>query len=146
MSKKKVCTYLIICFCLLFVCIGVIVCELGCTNGIYKIYIKSSCISNNAVGNDWSEKYVMDGKKIGSGVRVVAPLKSDDTKTINTTITEYDVVPDVATEDIIFYLKDGETRKKQIIVTEKNGRYSGNKAVWEIEISVKFIRKTLKKT
>ena len=145
MSKKKMWTYLIICFILLFCCVGILVYELGCTNGVYRIEISSRCISNNSVGNDWIKTYTMDGETINNRFQIVAPIDTKLRKTIKVKITERDSIPDIAYGEINFYLKDGEIKKSTITVTEKNGRYRGNTALWEIEVSVKFIKKTMKK-
>ncbi len=145
MSKKKMWTYLIIGFILVFVCASVLVYELGCTNEIYRIEINGRCISNDSVGNDWSKIYTMDGATIDNSVQVIAPIDTKTRKTVKVKITERDSIPDIASDEITFYLKDSEVKKTTITVTEKNGRYRGNTAVWEIEVSVKFIKKTMKK-
>ena len=126
-------------------CVCVIVYELGCTNGVYRMEINSRCISNDSVGNDWSKIYTMDGATIDSSIQVISPIDTKMRKTVKVKIIERDSIPDIASDEITFYLKDGEVKKTAVTVTEKNGRYRGNTAVWEIEVSVKLIKKTMKK-
>lgn len=113
----------------------------NCTHGVYIITIKERCVYNNSVGDDWVMNYIMDGKEIFSGEKLIVPLDSTIEKAIIIKIKEKDKYPDKASKMLKIALKDGETKTETINIAEDNGRFKGNTAKWEITISVKLIKK-----
>lgn len=104
----------------------------------YKLTISESLISNNHVGNSWSQTYKYNDKVCGRSLTVTAP--PDSTISILATVTEHDEVPDVGTSNIKVILTDGKTSSGTVTVQENRGKYARNKAKWSIMISVEELK------
>jgi hypothetical protein len=101
----------------------------------YKISFYFDMVSNNSVGNDWIKEFTYDGIRVRSG----EVLTLTNSFSFRCKITEDDASPDVAYNTVSFSgLQIGETQEKtaKILVTEDKGRYAGNKATWEVIVTV----------
>lgn len=135
-------------FCLLTV-ISISLCIVGCSKETKK-YTKVELVNgtgemqvtvsydldyNDSVGDDWYNEYDIQGISPIADQINTYKVKSGDTISIKTTITEHDSVNDikraysnktVSESDII----NGFTIEQTVIVRENKGRYSGNTAKW----------------
>lgn len=111
-------------------------CKLKMKN--YKLTISESLVSNNHVGNSWSQTYKYNNEQVGRTFTVTAP--PDSTITVSATITEHDEYPDVGHGSIKVVLTDGITANGTVVVQEDRGKYARNKAKWCIMISVEEIK------
>ena len=111
------------------------------TQGIYQLTFKTRQISNNHVGNDWSFTYTYNGQPIRSGYTINQSLEIFTFQSINVEVRENDNIDDVGTGLISVAICDDSSAKTRVTVTETNGRYTGNHAVWEITCEVKLIDK-----
>lgn len=101
----------------------------------YKISFFFDLVANNSVGNDWIKEFTYDGIRVRSG----EVLTMTNSFSFRCKITEDDASPDVAYKTISFSeLQIGETQEKtaKIVITEDKGRYAGNKATWEVIVTV----------
>ncbi len=114
-------------------------CQREYTHGVYEISIRSWCIENNKVGNEWIEQYKCEGKIIESGDRITAPLGS--TVRVDAVFIERDKFSDKGNSFKKIVLEDGATKTFYVEVVEREGSYEGNKAIWEVEVNVKLIKK-----
>ena len=62
-------------------------------------------------------------------------------QSIGVEIRENDKIDDVGTGTLAVAICDGGSGKTTVTVTETNGRYKGNTAVWEISCEVKLVGK-----
>lgn len=104
----------------------------------YRLIISETIVSNNHVGNSWSQVYKYNNEQIGRTVTITAP--PDSTIIISATITEHDEYPDVGHSSIKVVLTDGKTSSGTVAVQENRGKYARNKAKWSIIISVEEIK------
>ena len=109
------------------------------THGIYELTFKARRISNNHVGNDWSFIYTYDGETIKSGHQIVYSLELFTFLPIHVEIREDDKIDDVGTGTMRVAIADGGSGKTEITVTETDGKYKGNTAVWEVSCEVKEV-------
>ncbi|MBE6739195.1 MAG: hypothetical protein E7565_02625 [Ruminococcaceae bacterium] len=114
-------------------------CQIEYTHGVYEILIRSRCIENNKVGNEWIEKFKCDGTIIESGDRITAPLGSK--VRVDGIFIERDKYSDKGNSFTNIILEDGEIKTFYVEVVERKGSYAGNKAIWEVEVEVKLIKK-----
>ncbi len=89
--------------------------------------------------------YEMDGDIITSGKRITAPLDSKIEKTVNIIIIEKDKHSDRSEKGIDIVIEDKERVTSTLTVVENNGRFKGNRAVWQIDISVYLSKRILYK-
>jgi len=115
--------------------------EKNYTHGIYQLTFKTKAISNDHVGNDWSFTYTCDGKTIKNGHSFTYSLEEISLLTINIMIRENDKIDDTGTGTLRVTIYDGCSGKTQVTVTETDGRYKGNIAVWEITCQVELVGK-----
>ena len=108
------------------------------SHGIYQLTFKTKKISNNHVGNDWSFTYTYGGQTIQSGHKITYPLDLFTFLPIGVEVRENDKLDDVETGTLCAAICDGGSGKTQITVTETDGKYKGNTAVWEITCKVKL--------
>ena len=98
-------------------------------------------ISNDCVGHDWTFTYTHNGKTIKSGYTITQSLEIFTFQSIGVEIRENDKIDDVATDSFAVAICDGGSGKTTVTVTETNGRYKGNTAVWEISCEVELVGK-----
>ena len=106
--------------------------------GIYELTFKEKMLSNDFVGNDWSFTYTHNGQVIKSGYKITQSLEIFAFQSIDVVIRENDNIDDVGTGTLTVAICEVGSGKTQISVTETNGRYKGNTAVWEIACEVKL--------
>ena len=111
------------------------------TYGIYKLTFKTKLISNNSVGNDWSFTYTHNGETIESGYTITQSLEIFTFQSIGIEVRENDKFDDVGTGTMAVAICEVGSGKTEITVTETNGCYKGNTAVWEILCEVELVGK-----
>ena len=111
------------------------------TVGIYELTFKTQLISNDSVGNDWSFTYTYNDQPIKSGYTITQSLEVFAFQSIDIEIRENDKIDDVGIGTMAVAICDGGSGKTQITVTETNGLYKGNTAVWEISCEVRLVDK-----
>ena len=111
------------------------------TYGIYQLTFKTKQISNDSVGKDWSFIYTHNGKTIKSGYTITQSLEIFTFQSISVEIRENDKINDIGTGTLKVAICDGGTGKTKITITETDGRYKGNTAVWEISCEVRLVDK-----
>ena len=111
------------------------------TIGIYELTFKTKKISNNFVGNDWSFSYSHNGIPIDNGYQIPLSLELFTFQTIDIEIREQDKIDDVGNGVMYVAICDGGSGKAEITVTETDGRYKGNAAIWEVSCEVKLVDK-----
>lgn len=111
------------------------------TYGIYQLTFKTKLISNDSVGNDWSFIYTHNGQPIKSGYTITQSLEIFTFQSIGVEIRENDKFDDVGTGTMAVAICEVGSGKTQITVTETNGCYKGNTAVWEISCEVELVGK-----
>lgn len=111
------------------------------THGIYQLTFKTKTISNDHVGRDWSFTFTHNGQAINSGYRITQSLEIITFQSIGVEVREQDKIDDVGTGTLTVAICDGGWDKTTVTVTETNGRYKGNTAVWEISCEVKLVSK-----
>jgi hypothetical protein len=82
-------------------------------------------LSNNHVGNEWDDEVYYNGKEVYK-FEITAPYNQKYI-TLYSVVTEEDNIPDTGYGQLTILLKDGNTKKTKIYVTENRGRYSGRK-------------------
>ena len=115
--------------------------EVNYTQGIYKLTFHERLLSNDHVGHDWTFTYTHKGKVIKSGYTITQSLEIFTFQSIRVEIRENDQIDDVATDSFAVAICDGGSGKTTVTVTETNGRYKGNTAVWEITCEVELVYK-----
>ena len=111
------------------------------TYGIYELTFKTKLISNDSVGNNWSFTYTHNGQTIESGYTITQSLEIFTFQSIGVEVRENDKIDDVGTGTMAVAICEVGSGKTTITVTETNGRYKGNTAVWEISCEVKLVGK-----
>ena len=105
-----------------------------------RVSVTAKCVARNRVGSKWEQTYYLEGKAIkGSGKVTVA---EGDTFEIGCTIRENDRKPEEggftetveATPEL---LTKGTRIEKTVLVTENEGKYSGNTAEWKVVFTIK---------
>ncbi len=109
------------------------------TKGVYLIETEWKMISNDSVGNEWVKSVRCNGEDWEKKKEIIADLNS--AITVNASITERDSVPDHGEGDLKLHLEDGFSASETIYVWENRGRYSGNKAQWELKCTVRLLRR-----
>ena len=109
--------------------------------GIYELTFKTKLISNDSVGNDWSFTYTHNGQTIKSGYTIEQSLEIFTFQSIGVEVREDDKIDDVGTGTMAVAICEVGSGKTQITVTETNGCFKGNTAVWEISCEVKLVGK-----
>ena len=111
------------------------------THGIYQLTFKTRMISNDCVGNDWSFSYTLNGQTIKSGYTITQSLESSTFQSIDVKVWEKDKIDDIGTGTLTVAICEGGSGKTEVTVTETNGSFKGNTAVWEISCEVKLVGK-----
>lgn len=109
------------------------------TQGIYKLTFHKRLISNDHVGRDWTIKYTHNGKTVKSGYTITQSLEIFTFQSIGIEIRENDKTDDVEIDSFAVAICDGGSGKTTVTVTETDGRYKGNTAVWEITCEVELV-------
>ena len=109
--------------------------------GIYQLTFTEKKISNDCVGNDWSFSYTHNGQTIKSGYTITQSVEIFTFQSIGVEIRENGKIDDVGTGTLAVAMCDGGSGKTTITVTETDGRYKGNTAVWEITCKVELVGK-----
>lgn len=127
-------------FCIIALLLSFSGCKRNYTHSVYEVTITDSLISNNSVGRDWKQEYFCENKTVVSGQRWTVPI--DTTKTIKITakITEDDIHKDIGYGYLSVELRDGFKTSTTVTVSEDNGRYTDNSALWEITCKVKLVK------
>ena len=107
--------------------------------GIYQLTFKEKILSNDFVGNFWSFTYTHNGQVIQSGYKIAQSSEIFTFQSIGVEIREHDKIDDVAAGTLAVAICDGGSGKTKVTVTETNGRFKGNTAVWEITCEVKLV-------
>ena len=100
-----------------------------------NVTISCTCSDYNHVGDEWYQFFSINNYRIKSGDTV--NLTSGQSITILTEITEIDAKSDLGSASGSWRvtqenLADGFRVEQMVEVTEKDGRYSGCTAVWEV--------------
>lgn len=109
--------------------------------GIYQLTFKTKKISNDHVGNDWSFTYTHNGQNIKSGYTITQSLEIFAFQSIGVEVRENDKIDDVGTGILTVAICEVGSGKTKVTVTETDGRYKGNTAVWEISCEVELVGK-----
>lgn len=101
----------------------------------YNCYI----VSNDSVGSRWSQSFTVDSKDFYSGSTI--SIKPGGSFTVRLTVQDNDSNPDVGyyTETFTYsedLCRQGRTLSGKIPVRENGGRYKGNYAEWEYQITI----------
>lgn len=105
----------------------------------FRITWRATCTSNNHVGNNWSNTFEVNNKPFNSGSSIV--LDPDSSFSVYFRVEETDQNPDVGYYRVEFHYseelcKNGYTTSQKILVKENGGRYSGNHAVWSLDLTI----------
>lgn len=111
------------------------------THGIYKLTFHTMLVSNDHVGSDWSFTYTHNGKAIKSGYTIIQSLEIFTFRSIDVEVREHDKIDDVGTGTLAVAICEVGSGKTTVTVTETDGRYKGNTAVWEITCEVELVGK-----
>ena len=100
-----------------------------------SISASASCNDYNHVGNEWVQRFYVNGEEVWSDS--VITLNAGDTITVEAEISEHDKNPDTGTETVNYIVTEqdltrGFTISFNVSVTENGGRYSGNTAKWSV--------------
>ncbi len=109
--------------------------------GIYELTFKTKKISNNFVGNDWSFTYTLNDQTVKSGYKITQSFEILTIYSIGVEVRENDKIDDIGIGALAVAICDGALGKTKVTVTETNGIYKGNTAVWEITCEVKLVGK-----
>lgn len=109
---------------------------------IYQLTFQSKLISNDHVGCNWTFTYTHNGQAIQNGHTLTQSPEIFTFQSIDVEIKEKDEIDDVGTGTLFVALFDGGSGKTTVTVTETDGRYKGNTAVWEITCDVKQVCKS----
>lgn len=109
--------------------------------GTYQLIFKEKKISNECVGNDWSFTYTHNNQTIKSGYTITQSLEIFTFQSIGVEIREKDKIDDVGIGNLTVAICEIGSGKTEVTVTETDGRYKGNTAVWEISCMVKLVGK-----
>ncbi len=108
------------------------------TYEIYKLTFKAKLLSNDHVGCDWTFTYTCDGQTIKNGHTITQSVEIFTFQSIGVEIREKDKIDDVGVGTLKVPIYDGGSGKTTVTVTETNGKYKGNTAVWKITCEVKL--------
>lgn len=108
-------------------------------SGTYQLTFQEKLISNDSVGNDWSFTYTYNDQPIKSGYTVTQPLGTISFQSVGVEVRENDKFDDVGKGTLYIAVWDGGSGKTRIAVTETNGKYKDNTAVWEIACGVTLV-------
>ena len=100
-----------------------------------KVSYDTELVSNNSVGNEWSFECKVNGKDLDKGEDCTMPINIKQPIKISSKVTEYDAsYSDIGTKSDSHSSNDlpNFDITHRVTVTEKNGRYTGNQAVWKI--------------
>ena len=100
-----------------------------------NVTISCTCSDYNHVGDEWYQFFSINNYRIKSGDTV--NLTPNQSITILTEITEIDAKSDLGSASCSYRvtqdnLADGFRIEQMVEVTEKDGKYSGCTAVWEV--------------
>ena len=100
-----------------------------------SISASASCNDYNHVGNEWVQRFYVNGEEVWSDS--VITLNAGDTITVEAEISEHDKNPDTGIEIVNYIVTEqdltrGFTISFNVSVTENGGRYSGNTAKWSV--------------
>lgn len=98
-------------------------------------------LSNDHVGRDWTFTYTHNGQNIKSGYIITQSVEIFTFQSIGVEVRENDKIDDVRTGTFAVAICDGGPGNTTVTVTETDGRYKGNTAVWEISCQVKLVGK-----
>lgn len=105
----------------------------------YVITYSAWIAYNNHVGNSWGYGLSYDGEYVESGSQITFDDVSSSLQNIKVYAVEYDSLNDYGSAYVSFdSLNVGEKQTKSVavFVSENRGRYSGNTAKWNFEITV----------
>ena len=111
------------------------------TYGIYELTFKTKLISNDSVGNEWSFTYTHNGQTIENGYTITQSLEIFTFQSIGVEVRENDKIDDVGTGTMAVAICEVGSDKTEITVTETNGCFKGNTAVWEVSCEVNLVGK-----
>ncbi len=101
--------------------------------GIFRVNIYADEIENNHVGNDWIFYEYINWQEINyEGYTAIY----NNSATASIKIIEQDQYPDVGTGVVTFYFIDGYETSFYVSVYENRGRYRGNRALFEVKVTV----------
>lgn len=96
---------------------------------------------NNSVGNEWIKGVQYNGEQIASSSKIVVDKSLTEIE-FEAFATELDTWDDYGSTCVVFdALEVGQEQTKwaTVIVTEDEGRYTGNTAKWYFEITIERI-------
>ena len=96
-------------------------------------------ISNDHVGRDWTITYTHNGKTIKSGYTITQSLEVFTFQSIGVEVREKDKIDDVGSGALAVAICEVGSGKTEVTVTETDGRFKSNTAVWEISCEVKLV-------
>ena len=109
------------------------------TSCVWEISVSLWRSATNHVGNDWSSGIYYGGENVGRSFEVTK--KEGATITVTGKAVENDNSPDSGSGSATLTLKDGNGTAITFYVRENRGRYAGNYAVWELEVSCKLLER-----
>ena len=109
------------------------------THNVYEMTITATQLSNDSVGQEWSEMYTCEGESIYGNKRWTLPIGTTKIVEVEAVITERDKFPDVGNGVLTVELKDGFETSTVITVVENKGVYRGNQAQWEVVCKVALV-------
>ncbi|MDO4378346.1 MAG: hypothetical protein Q4C64_04245, partial [Erysipelotrichia bacterium] len=101
--------------------------------GIFRVNIFAHEIENNHVGDEWAFYKYINWQEINHN-GYTATYNTAATASIK--IIEQDNYPDVGTGSVTFYFIDGYKTSFYVYVYENKGRYRGNRALFEVKVTV----------
>lgn len=109
------------------------------TTCVWEISFYLQKTATNHVGNSWSKGVFYQGEQVWSGFEVTA--REGAGITLIGKAVENDNIPDVGSGSVYLILKDGNEAETTFYVRENRGRYAGNCAVWDLEVSCELIER-----
>lgn len=107
----------------------------------YVVSFNAEMVENNSVGDDWSYGMKFNSEELEPGDTVV--IDAEQTPMFVIYVSEYDASNSDITELTVDFenLELGEevTRVISVVVTENDGRYKENIAVWDFTVTCKCI-------
>jgi len=107
----------------------------------YVVSFNAEMVENNSVGDDWSYGMKFNSEELEPGDTVV--IDAEQTPMFVIYVSEYDASNSDITELTVDFenLELGEevTRVISVVVTENDGRYKENIAVWDFAVTCKCI-------
>lgn len=103
----------------------------------YMITYSAECDNYNSVGDDWSYGVKFNSDEIESGETVV--IDEDETLFLVIFVNEYDAgnsdFSELTLEFSDLECGDEETQEVDVVVTENDGRFKDNTAIWKFTIT-----------